>query len=58
MVYIQYGFSLLFLIFLGTLAARTGGSSIQKAVLRVTFWGTVAMGITAFIGYVFGVSVN
>ena len=58
MVYIQYGFSLLFLIVLGTLAARTGGSSIQKAVLRVTFWGTVAMGITAFIGYVFGVSVN
>lgn len=56
MVYIQYGFSLLFLIVLGTLAARTGGSSIQKAILRVTFWGTVAMGITALIGYLFGVS--
>ncbi|MBI1265926.1 MAG: VIT family protein [Cryomorphaceae bacterium] len=56
MEYIQYGFSLLFLIVLGTIASRAGGSSIKKAILRITFWGTVAMGITALIGYLFGVS--
>jgi len=38
------------------MAARTGGSSIKKAVVRITFWGTVAMGLTAFVGYLFGVN--
>lgn len=55
MVYLQYLFALIFLIMLGTAAARTGGSSIKKAILRITFWGTVAMGFTALIGYFFGV---
>lgn len=56
MEYIQYLFALLFLIGLGIVAAKAGGSNIGKAVLRIAFWGTVAMGITAFIGYLFGVS--
>jgi VIT1/CCC1 family predicted Fe2+/Mn2+ transporter len=41
---------------LGSVAAKTGGSNIAKAVLRITFWGTVAMGVTAFIGYLFGIN--
>ena len=55
--YSLYGCTLFFLIFLGALAAKTGGSSIAKAVLRITFWGTIAMGITAYVGYLFGVHV-
>jgi len=39
---------------LGAIAAKTGGSKIGRAVIRVTLWGTLAMGATAFIGYVFG----
>jgi len=58
MVYSLYGFALLFLIILGALAAKTGGSSIGKAVLRITFWGTVAMGLTALVGYMFNVNVG
>lgn len=57
MVYYQYGFTIVFLIILGALAAKTGGSSIAKAVLRITLWGTVAMGLTALVGRVFGVNV-
>ncbi|MBP7555499.1 MAG: VIT family protein [Chitinophagaceae bacterium] len=57
MVYYQYGFTIAFLIILGALAAKTGGSGIAKAVLRITLWGTVAMGLTALVGRVFGVNV-
>lgn len=53
-----YGFAIIFLIILGALAAKTGGSSIGKAVLRITFWGTVAMGLTALVGYMFNVNVG
>ena len=56
MIYLQYIFSLVFLIALGTVAAKTGGSDVKKAILRITFWGTVAMGITAGIGHLFGVN--
>jgi VIT1/CCC1 family predicted Fe2+/Mn2+ transporter len=56
MEYSLYGFSLFFLIILGILAAKTGGSSVSKAITRITFWGTVAMGLTALVGYLFGVN--
>lgn len=56
MEYSLYGFALFFLIILGALAAKAGGSSIKKAILRITFWGTVAMGLTALVGYLFGVN--
>lgn len=46
--------SLVSLAALGGLAARTGGSSIVRGVVRVTFWGALAMGITAAIGKAFG----
>ena len=58
MEYTLYVFTILFLAILGALAAKTGGSSIWKAVTRITFWGTVAMGLTAFVGYLFGVNLS
>lgn len=48
--------SLVFLALLGALAARTGGSSVMTSVVRVTFWGTLAMALTAAVGTVFGVT--
>jgi VIT1/CCC1 family predicted Fe2+/Mn2+ transporter len=58
MEYYLYGFAIIFLIILGSIAAKTGGSSVGKAIVRITFWGTVAMGLTALVGYLFGVSVG
>jgi VIT1/CCC1 family predicted Fe2+/Mn2+ transporter len=58
MEYYLYGFATLFLMVLGGLAAKTGGSGIGKAILRITFWGTVAMGLTALVGYLFGVNLS
>jgi VIT1/CCC1 family predicted Fe2+/Mn2+ transporter len=57
MEYYLYGSAIFFLIILGGLAAKTGGSNIGKAVVRITFWGTVAMGLTAVVGYLFGVNI-
>ena len=57
MEYALYAFSIVFLILLGTIAAKTGGSSVSKAIIRITVWGTLAMGITAVVGYFFGVNV-
>ncbi len=56
--YSLYGFALFFLIILGAVAAKTGGSSVNKAIIRVTFWGTVAMGLTALVGYLFNANVG
>ena len=56
MEYIQYVFAILFLAILGIVAAKAGGSNPMKAVLRITFWGTLAMGLTAIIGYLFNVN--
>jgi len=57
MEYSLYGFALFFLIVLGALAAKTGGSSVRKAIIRITFWGTIAMGLTALVGYLFNVTI-
>jgi VIT1/CCC1 family predicted Fe2+/Mn2+ transporter len=51
------GTSLLFLALLGALAAHTGGASILKGAVRVTFWGALAMGLTAGVGALVGTSV-
>ena len=48
---------LLLLTVLGALAARTGGAPMGKGVLRVTFWGLVAMAVTAGVGRLFGAAV-
>ena len=47
--------SLLFLASLGGVAARTGGAPIVPGVTRVTFWGLLAMLVTAAVGRLFGV---
>jgi vacuolar iron transporter family protein len=47
--------SLLFLALLGALASHAGGASKLKGSLRVTFWGALAMVLTALIGSAFGV---
>ncbi|RYE03514.1 MAG: VIT family protein [Sphingomonadales bacterium] len=46
--------SLLFLAALGAIGARAGGASVGRAVLRVSFWGAVAMAVTAGVGALFG----
>jgi vacuolar iron transporter family protein len=46
--------SLLFLALLGLLGARTGGAAILKPIVRVTFWGALAMALTAGIGAIVG----
>lgn len=57
MEYWLYGFTILFLAVLGIISAKTGGSKVSKAVLRITVWGTLAMGLSALVGYLFGVNV-
>jgi VIT1/CCC1 family predicted Fe2+/Mn2+ transporter len=57
MEYWLYGFTIVFLIILGSTSAVTGGSKVVKAVLRITIWGTIAMVLSAIVGYIFGVNV-
>lgn len=56
MEYFLYGFTIISLIILGAVSARTGGSSIKIAIIRIVIWGTVAMGLSALVGYIFGVN--
>ncbi|HEY1760059.1 MAG TPA: VIT family protein [Bryobacteraceae bacterium] len=48
------GTSLVFLAMLGGLAARAGGARVMVGALRVTFWGALAMAVTAGVGAAFG----
>ena len=48
------GTSLVFLALLGALAARTGGAPVMMGAMRVTFWGALAMLVTAGVGWLFG----
>lgn len=57
MEYWLYASTILFLVILGTMAAKIGGSRILKAILRITVWGTIAMGLSALVGYIFGVKI-
>jgi len=57
MEYWLYAFTIVFLMVLGSIAAKTGGSSVKKAILRITIWGTIAMVLSALVGYIFGVRV-
>jgi VIT1/CCC1 family predicted Fe2+/Mn2+ transporter len=50
--------SLLFLALLGGAGARAGGAPVRPAVVRVTFWGVVAMAVTAGAGHLFGTTVG
>ena len=48
------GTSLLFLALLGGLAAHAGGARVITGAIRLTFWGALAMAITAGVGWLFG----
>ena len=48
------GTSLLFLALLGGLAARAGGAGVTAGAVRVTFWGAMAMALTAGVGTLVG----
>lgn len=52
------GTSLLFLAFLGALAARVGGAGVMTGATRVTFWGALAMAVTAGVGALFGTAAS
>ena len=54
MIIYQYSFAMVFLALSGVIAAKAGGSNIVKGIIRICFWGTIAMGITAIVGYIFG----
>lgn len=57
LVWLVSAASLVFLALLGSVAAYTGGASILKGAVRVTFWGAVAMAATAIVGALFGTQV-
>ena len=57
MEYFLYAFTTVSLILLGGVSAKTGGSSVKKAIIRIVIWGTIAMGLSALVGYIFGVNV-
>lgn len=57
MEYFLYGFTIVSLIVLGAISAKTGGSAVVKSVLRIVVWGTLAMGLSGLVGYLFGVKV-
>jgi VIT1/CCC1 family predicted Fe2+/Mn2+ transporter len=53
LIYLLSGTSLFFLALLGGLAAHVGGAGVSAGAIRVTFWGALAMGITAGVGALF-----
>lgn len=56
-VYVVSIASLLFLALLGAVGAKAGGAPVVRATARVTFWGALAMAVTAVIGSLFGTAV-
>ena len=57
MIPLVSGSSLALLALLGGLAARAGGAGVIVGAMRVTFWGGLAMAMTAAIGWLFGATV-
>jgi VIT1/CCC1 family predicted Fe2+/Mn2+ transporter len=49
--------SLVSLFALGALSATIGGAPVARAAIRVTFWGAIAMALTALVGWIFGTTV-
>ncbi len=54
LVPVEAGASLLFLALLGAVGAMAGGAAVWRAAARVTFWGALAMALTAGIGHLVG----
>ena len=57
MVYSLYGFTIISLVILGAVSAKTGGAKPLKPMIRIVIWGTIAMALSALVGYIFGVNV-
>lgn len=57
LILLVVAFSLVSLALLGSVAARAGGASMTIGAVRVTFWGALAMALTAGVGHLFGVAV-
>jgi VIT1/CCC1 family predicted Fe2+/Mn2+ transporter len=57
LIYLVSATSLVFLALLGGVAARVGGAGVTAGAMRVTFWGALAMAVTAGVGSLFGVAV-
>lgn len=55
MVFYQYGFAIIFLAVSGAVTAKLGGYHMGKSIARICIWGTIAMFVTALVGYIFGV---
>ncbi len=58
MILWQYASSIIFLMFLGAVAAKTGGAPVLKSMMKICFWGTIAMATTALIGHLFGTHIS
>lgn len=54
LIYWISGTAIVFLALLGLLAAQVGGSNLLTGAWRVTFWGAIAMAVTAGVGKLFG----
>lgn len=54
--FMLYGITIVALIVLGIVSAKAGGAGVGRAILRIVIWGTVAMGLSAAVGYIFGVN--
>lgn len=57
MEYFLYGFTIVSLAILGAVSAKAGGSSMSKAILRIVIWGSIAMGLSGLVGYIFGTTI-
>lgn len=57
MEYWLYAIAILSLCLLGALSAKAGGAGMEKAVIRIAVWGTIAMAVSAGVGYLFGVNI-
>ena len=57
LVPIEFAACLCFLAVLGAFGAKAGGATIWRATIRVTFWGALAMALTAGVGKLFGADV-
>lgn len=55
MEFFLFAFTMISLVILGTVSAKTGGSGIKKAIIRIVIWGTIAMVLSAIAGYLFGI---
>ena len=54
LIYLVSATSVVFLALLGGLAAHAGGAGVVVGAMRVTFWGVLAMAVTAGVGALFG----